>query len=227
MTPRARAPERPRRSPADSRPAGVSRGNGPAPGGDRSPAAVQHPGQAGVLAGTAQFARCTVLRPALLVPGAPGWLTGWRCGLHPDADPRNTSASFTDARNSGAGHPGPGGRRTGFKGWGRLPLAEQRPPSGLPPVARLPPPARPPHHPAGHRPGRPRTPEVALVPGQRGDGGGDAGVTVAHELPGPGDADEQRGDQDVADHVDGHLLWVRRSAGACGQVSAAGRCAAR
>ena len=45
-------------------------------------------------------------------------------------------------------------------------------------------------------------PEMAIVPGECGDGGDEAGVAVAHEFPGPGDADEQRGRQDVADHVD-------------------------
>ena len=45
-------------------------------------------------------------------------------------------------------------------------------------------------------------PEVALPPGQRGDGGRDAGVAVTHEFPGPGDADEQGAGQDVADRVD-------------------------
>ena len=40
------------------------------------------------------------------------------------------------------------------------------------------------------------------MPGECGDGGDEAGVAVAHEFPGPGDADEQRGRQEVADHVD-------------------------
>jgi hypothetical protein len=47
---------------------------------------------------------------------------------------------------------------------------------------------------------------VALAPGERQEGGGDAVVPVAHEFPGPGDADEQRADQDVAEHVDRYGL---------------------
>jgi len=58
--------------------------------------------------------------------------------------------------------------------------------------------------------------EVALPAGQRGDRGGDPGVPVTHQLPGPGNVDEQGRDQDVADHGEGAGLALIRHENAAG-----------
>ena len=137
-------------------------------------------------------------------------------GAQPSGPGRQPSGAGRSALGAGcsAGPPGTPGWRPGQPGQHDSPLAAQQGQPGQPsspaagPAAaartarlgsrRQGQPGQQARHrrrgrPGGHRPAGHGAPEMAIVPGERGDGGHDAGVAVTHELPGTGDADEQRG----------------------------------